>query len=233
MRRWRNLGRWLLHLAIAVLILLPCLWLVAHRWIPVQVTPLMVIRWLDGADWQHDWVAFEEIDRDLIAAVIASEDNRFCQHRGVDWGAIQQAQAEVEQGQRASPRGASTLSQQTIKNLLLWPEKSRTRKALELTYVTLLEALWTKLRILETYLNIVEFGPGIYGAEAAAQHYFGVRANALTPRQSALLATALPNPLARNPAKPSTSHAARASRIERRMRSLEGHLGCLPPAAKP
>ncbi len=134
----------------------------------------------------------------------------------------------METGQRQTSRGASTISQQTAKNLLLWPAQSRTRKALELTYVTWLEAFWSKERILEVYLNIAEFGPGTYGAEAAAQRYFDKPAAELTRREAALLAVTLPNPLARDPGKPSGRHASRARRIEGRIKNLEGMLGCVP-----
>ncbi|MEO1191467.1 MAG: transglycosylase domain-containing protein, partial [Pseudomonadota bacterium] len=158
MRRLRRLGAWLLHAALLGLIVLPALWLLAHLFLPAQATPLMVIRWLDGKGWQQEWVDLDAISPQLARAVIAAEDNRFCQHRGVDWGAIREAQAEVASGERSRPRGASTIPQQTVKNLLLWPEQARVRKALELTYVTWLEALWDKERILETYLNIAEFG---------------------------------------------------------------------------
>ncbi len=212
--RWAGYGRRLFYLALLLLV-------------PVAVTPLMLLRLTEGQGWSHDWTPASEISPHLEAAVIAAEDNRFCQHRGVDWGAIHKAQKEVASGRRQNARGASTISQQTAKNLLLWPAQSRTRKALELTYVTWLEALWSKQRILEVYLNIVEFGPGIYGAEAAAQTHFGVSAKELTRRQAALLATTLPNPLARNPGKPSGKHASRARRIERRVRNLEGLIDCI------
>lgn len=222
-----GLGRRLLHLALILLLILPFLWILLHLVAPAFVTPLMVQRLTEGHGWSQDWTPLEEISPHLAAAVIAAEDNRFCQHRGVDWGAIHEAQDEVARGQRSNPRGASTISQQTVKNLLLWPQQSRSRKALELVYVTWLEAFWPKQRILEVYLNIVEFGPGLYGAEAGARAHFGVSAKALTRRQAALLATALPNPLARNPANPSANHASRARRIEGRMRNLDGLLGCI------
>ncbi len=226
--RWPGLGRRLLHLALILLLVLPFLWIMLHLVTPAFVTPLMVQRLTEGQGWSQSWTPLEEISPYLAQAVIAAEDNRFCQHRGVDWGAIHEAQDEVERGKRRNPRGASTISQQTVKNLLLWPQQSRTRKALELVYVTWIEALWPKRRILEIYLNIVEFGPGLYGAEAAAQAHFGVSAKDLTRRQAALLATTLPNPLARDPGSPSGNHASRARRIERRMGNLEGLLGCLP-----
>lgn len=225
--RWPGLGRRLLHLVLILLVVLPFLWILLHLVTPAVVTPLMVQRLTEGHGWSQSWTPLEEISPYLPQAVIAAEDNRFCQHRGVDWGAIHEAQDEVERGQRRNPRGASTISQQTVKNLLLWPQQSRTRKALELVYVTWVEAFWPKRRILEIYLNIVEFGPGLYGAEAAAQEHFGVTAKDLTRRQAALLATTLPNPLARDPGAPSGNHASRARRIERRMGNLKGLLDCL------
>ncbi len=224
----RGLGRRLFHLGLILLLVLPFLWILLHLVAPAFITPLMVQRLTEGHGWSQRWRPLVEISPHLQRAVIAAEDNRFCQHLGIDWGAIKDAREEVERGRRSQSRGASTISQQTAKNLLLWPQQSRTRKALELTYVTWLEALWPKQRILEIYLNIVEMGPGIYGAEAAAQAHFGVSAKDLSRRQAALLATTLPNPLARNPAKPSGNHASRARRIEQRMRNLEGLVGCLP-----
>ncbi len=225
---WRRLARGLLHLGILLALVLPFLWLLVHLIAPVAVTPLMVIRLVDGHGWSQSWRSIEAISPHLAHAVIASEDNRFCQHRGIDWGAIKDAQEEVETGQRKSARGASTLSQQTAKNLFLWPAHSRTRKALELTYVTWLEALWSKERILEVYLNIAEFGPGVYGAEAAARRYFDKPASELSRREAALLAVTLPNPLARDPGKPSNRHASRARRIEGRVKNLDGMLDCVP-----
>ncbi len=227
MRRWTRYARWLFHAGLLLLIVLPFAWVLLHLILPAFVTPLMVQRLTEGHGWSQSWKPLSEISPYLPLAVIASEDNRFCQHRGVDWGAIQDAQREVESGRRDQARGASTISQQTAKNLLLWPQQSRTRKALELTYVTWIEAFWPKRRIMEVYLNIVEFGPGLYGAEAASQALFGIPAKDLTRRQAALLATALPNPLARDAGKPSGSHSARARRIEGRMGNLQGLTDCL------
>jgi len=225
-RRWVRRG---LALAFTVLVVLPFLLVLLHRTVPVVATPLMFERLLEGQGWHQSWRPLEDISPHLIAAVIASEDAHFCRHDGVDWGAIHEAQSEVERGDREQPRGASTIPQQTTKNLLLWPAQTRLRKGLELTYVTWVSAFWPKRRILEVYLNIVEMGPGLYGAEAAAQAYFGIAAAELSRSQAALLAVSLPNPLARDPAAPSQRLQSRARRIEARMRQLGPLLDCVSP----
>ncbi len=205
---------------------LPLLLVLLGGLLPVQVTPLMLLRLLEGEGMRQDWVPLERVSPYLLPAILAGEDNGFCQHEGIDWAALQTAVKEVESGRRDELRGASTVSMQLTKNLLLWPDRDRLRKGLELTYVTWIEALWSKRRMLEVYVNVVEWGPGIYGAEAAAQHHFGVSAEALTARQAALLAAVLPNPIERNAGRPSGFVQERAATLERRARDIAPLLDC-------
>lgn len=224
---WRRRLAGAIGALFTVTVVLPFVVVLLALVLPVPATPLMAIRLLEGEGWRQSWVPLEEISPHLLSAVIASEDNGFCRHGGIDWGAIDDAMREVERGEREQPRGASTIAQQTTKNLLLWPEQSRLRKGLELTYVTWVTAFWPKRRILEVYLNIVEMGPGIYGAEAAAQAHFGIAAKDLSRSQAALLAVTLPNPLARDAGDPSQSLQRRARRIEGRMQQLGDRADCV------
>jgi monofunctional biosynthetic peptidoglycan transglycosylase len=168
------------------------------RFIAPPATTLMVERRIESLfragqySPSYQWVSFEKIAPAMGAAVIASEDQNFLQHSGFDWKAIQKAMDHNERSART--KGASTLTQQTAKNLFLWSRRSWVRKAFEAYFTLLLESCWNKKRILETYLNIVEFGDGIYGVEAAAQHYFGKPASRLNSSEAALLAAVLPNP---------------------------------------
>jgi monofunctional biosynthetic peptidoglycan transglycosylase len=186
-----------------------------YRIVPPPVTPLMLIRLIGGYGLRKAWVPYREISPNLRRAVIASEDGRFCLHHGFDWQAIDTAWNQYAEGERR--RGGSTITQQTAKNLFLWPGGGWPRKVAEAYPTILLEALWPKRRIMETYLNIIEWGPGLYGAEAAAQHYFNRPAAALSPAQAALMAAVLPNPRKWNPARPTAYIAARAATILARM----------------
>jgi len=168
------------------------------RFLAPPASALMIERRIDS--WrsgqkhssQYKWVDLDRIAMPIASAVIASEDQNFLHHHGFDWGAIQRAIDHDENSKRL--RGASTLTQQTAKNLFLWPGRTWVRKALEAYFTVLLEACWDKRRILETYLNIVEFGDGVYGVEAASQRYFHKAADRLTPEDAATLAAVLPNP---------------------------------------
>ncbi|MEH6579647.1 MAG: monofunctional biosynthetic peptidoglycan transglycosylase [Amphritea sp.] len=167
---------------------------------------------------KHSWVPIENISQHMQLAVIASEDQKFPEHWGFDIESINKALQGNGKGKRI--RGASTLSQQTAKNLFLWPAKSYLRKGVEAGFTVLLEALWDKQRILEVYLNIVEFGPGIYGVEAASKHYFGTSAKRLSSIQAARLAAVLPNPYRFNAGKPSGYIWKRSFWIKKQMRQL-------------
>lgn len=211
LRRVRNILLW-----VALVVLLgPPIGLVAFRIVPPPITPLMLIRAVEGEGLTRTWVQLAEISPRLRAAVIASEDNLFCTHTGFDLGSIQDAMDDWEAGR--GTRGASTISMQTAKNLFLWPGRNLIRKGLEAYVTAWMELLWPKSRIAEVYLNIAEWGPGIYGAEAAAQAYFHKPATDLTRRDAALMAAVLPNPRRWSPAKPTGYIAGRARTIERRM----------------
>jgi monofunctional glycosyltransferase len=164
-----------------------------HSVVPIPVTILMIDRSLQGAGIDYRWVPIRDISDELKAAVIASEDANFCRHDGFDFDAIKKAE-KYNARHKKKKRGASTISQQTAKNAFLWPDRSWVRKGFEVYYTFLIETLWPKKRIQEVYLNVVEWGPGIYGAEAAAQYWFRKSAKNLTATEAARLAAILPNP---------------------------------------
>lgn len=194
------------------------------RFVPVPVTPLMIIRCaeqlFDGQSLKlkHDWVPFEQISPNLVRAVIASEDNRFLTHNGFDFVELKKAIKENEKRKKA--RGASTITQQTAKNVFLWPGHSFIRKGFEAYFTVLIELFWSKERIMEVYLNSIEMGDGIYGAEAVAKTHFHTTAAKLTKYQSALIAATLPNPIRYNSAKPGPYVLKRAGQIQRLMPKL-------------
>lgn len=196
----------------------------AYRWMPVHITPLMVIRAVENlangrpAAIHHQWVSLDDMAPQLPQAVIASEDQNFMRHHGFDFGAIQDAMREAEQGTRV--RGASTISQQTAKNVFLWPSSTWVRKGFEAYFTVLIELLWTKERIMEVYLNSIEMGPSIYGAEAVAQRHFGCSARQLRRKDCALIAATLPNPLKFSSKAPSKYMRKRTKQIEKQMRFI-------------
>ena len=222
-----RLLRWLRRLLLWVvgLFLLTSLGAVlAYKWLPVPCTPLMIIRLVEqGRDGReltlrHEWVSLEDMSADLPLAVWACEDQNFFVHHGFDFKAISEAIDEAEHGGRR--RGASTISQQTAKNVFLWPQSSWLRKGFEVYFTLLIEWLWDKHRIMEVYLNSVEMGDGIYGAEAVAQAHFGCTAKQLTREQCALIAVSLPNPLKMNSGQPSAYLRKRQTWALRQMRFL-------------
>jgi monofunctional biosynthetic peptidoglycan transglycosylase len=192
------------------------------RFLP-PVSTLMLARWASGQSVERHWTLLEAISPHLIAAVIASEDAVFCRHRGVDWRAL----GHVLEREGGPSRGASTIPMQTAKNLFLWPSRSYVRKGLEIPLAMALDLAWPKARTLEVYLNIAQWGEGVFGVQAAARLHFGVDAAVLTPRQAALLAAALPNPLARDPARARGRHALLARIIERRALAGGALTSCL------
>jgi monofunctional biosynthetic peptidoglycan transglycosylase len=187
-----------------------------------RITPLMLLRSVSAAvdgritGIHRTWVDLDDVSPALVRAVIAAEDARFFEHRGIDFDAVEAARARNRRHPHRRPHGASTITMQCARSTFLWTDGNWVRKALEAWVTLWMELLWDKRRILEVYLNVVEWGDGVYGAEAAAQRYFGVPAAALTPSQAALMAAALPNPRQRNPARPSGYLRNRASTIARR-----------------
>lgn len=190
---------------------------VAYKFVPVYYTPLMFIRLYEQFEegkklkLAHTWVPMEKIAQPLVQAVVASEDNLFLDHNGFDLEQIQKARSEAEKGGRV--RGASTISQQTAKNVFLWPGKSYIRKGIEAYFTLLIEWIWGKERIMEVYLNSIEMGDGIYGAEAVAQAHFQKEAYQLDKNEAALIAASLPNPRKFNSARPSPYLLKRQAKI--------------------
>jgi monofunctional biosynthetic peptidoglycan transglycosylase len=191
-------GRILRALLLAVLMfgfIGPVAVVILYRFVPPPMTFLMIQRVFEGHGFDRRWVPLSDISPRLVGAVVASEDSGFCQHHGFDFEAMKRALASNEADPRKL-RGGSTISQQTAKNVFLWPRRDYVRKGLEAYFTVLIEAVWGKPRIMEVYLNSIEWGPGVYGAEAAAQRNFGVRAKDLTAAQAARLAVIVPKPLA-------------------------------------
>lgn len=222
-RRWlRRLG-----IAIAVFALWPIVMTLVYAVVPPPISNVMIGRWLAGADLTRKWVDLDQISPNLQKAVISSEDARFCEHHGVDWIEFQGVIDDALDDDEGPLRGASTISMQTAKNLFLWDGRSIIRKGLEIPLAYWMDLVWSKRRMIEVYLNIAEWGPGTYGAEAASQRHFKKPAAKLTRREAALLAAVLPNPIKRNAGKPSRGVARIAERIQRRMAGIEPYLTCL------
>ena len=196
----------------------------AYRFVDPPFSNLMLWQWLRGEEVIHSWVSLGQISPNLVRAVIASEDARFCRHNGVDFKALRQA---LRRSGTKRGRGASTISMQVTKNLFLWNSRSYVRKAIEIPLTMFLELVWPKWRVMEVYLNIAEWGEGVFGAEAAANYHFNKPARHLSRRQSALLAVALPNPLMREPGDPGRATSRRATRIEKRVRAGAGAAKCV------
>lgn len=193
-----------------------------------QVRPVSTLIILDLAmlrGYDRRWVALEDMGPNIVDAVMMSEDGQFCRHRGIDVGEFRALVEEALAGQ--ATRGGSTITMQTVKNLYLWHGRSFVRKAIELPLAIYFDAVLSKKRIMEIYLNIAEWAPGVYGAEAGARHHFGVGVNQLTRRQAALMAVTLPNPAARDPANPTANLNRVANTIERRARGAGGYVACL------
>lgn len=212
--------KWFFILSIASVIL--------FRFIPVFFTPLMAIRFVEqmfdserDIQFKKDWEPISNISPLLVKAVITSEDQRFNEHFGLDMEAIQKA-AQYNEKHKNRKRGASTISQQTAKNVFLFPSRTWLRKGFEVYFTFLIEIFWSKQRIMEVYLNVIELGNGIYGAEAASQYYFNKPASKLSMQQAASLAAILPLPLKWSPVKPNARVVRRTEWIKRYMRYSEG-----------
>jgi monofunctional biosynthetic peptidoglycan transglycosylase len=189
-------------------------------------TPLMLVRTWEGHQIDNRWVPFRDIAPSLVHAVIASEDAGFCGHRGVDFAELNQA-FELAQSRGEDVRGASTITMQVAKNLLLWPSRSYLRKGFEIPIALAMDRAWSKQRVLEVYLNVAEWGPGVFGIEAAARRFFRKPAARLTPAEAALLAVTLPAPRARNPSRPSPLMQRLARGIEARVRTTPRITRCV------
>lgn len=214
-----RLARQIVLVVAVTVIVLPPLGALVFAVLPVSLTPLMVIRMSEGEGLVRIPIRLTDVSPAVLRAVIASEDSRFCSHHGFDVDAIEEARRDSERGRPL--RGASTLSQQVAKNVFLWPGRSWVRKGLEAYTTVFIEGFWSKRRILETYLNIAEWGPGLYGIEAAARYNFQTTAKALSPEQAARLAVILPNPREWRANPASRFVAAQARLIERRMGEVE------------
>ena len=215
----KKIVRWALSLFFASTILA----VVAYRFIPVYVTPLMLIRCVQTGSLtiHHHWVPLEQMSRHMPVAVMAAEDSHFLLHHGFDFNAIgSAAKRNMANGKGGKRFGASTISQQTAKNVFLWPGRSWVRKGFEVYFTALIEVFWSKQRIMEVYLNSIEMGDGIYGADAVAEWHFSTTAKDLAKGQCALIAASLPNPRKYDSAHPSRYMLRRKAKIIREMNYL-------------
>lgn len=222
-RRW---VRWIFY-AVALLLAWPLVLTLVYTVVPPPVSNLMLLRALSGNGIDRQWVSLDQISPHLPRAVISSEDARFCQHWGVDWTEFQGVIEDAFDDDEGPVRGASTISMQTAKNMFLWDGRFAIRKVIELPLALYMDLVWSKRRMIEIYLNIVEWAPGVYGAEAAARHHFKKSAKNLTRREAALLAAVLPNPIKRQAGKPSKRVKSIANRILVRMAGMGPYLTCL------
>lgn len=198
---------------------------IIYRFLPVPVTPLMAIRWVEQVfdkekevRFEKDWVSIDKISKHMPQAVVASEDQKFLDHFGFDMEAMEKAWEGNKKGKRV--KGASTITQQTAKNVFLWPGRNFIRKGLEAYFTLLMEVLWSKERIMEVYLNVIEMGEGIYGIEAAAQTYYKKPAAKLSRQEAAMIAAVLPNPRRWTPTRPTPYIYGRQAWILRQMNNI-------------
>lgn len=206
------------YLALVVVLIL------LFRFVNPPGSMLMLTQLLTGTSIDRTWAPLSSISPHLVRAVIVSEDGRFCEHSGIDTAAIKEA---IDRAARGTPRGASTISMQVTKNLFLWNAKSYVRKVIEIPLTLIMELVWPKSRVLEVYLNIAEWGPGVFGAEAAAQHHFKKSASRLSERESALLAAVLPNPLVRDAGAPNRLTSAKARVVQSRVKAYGAVASCV------
>lgn len=223
----------LLKFALRLMVLIiggSVLWVLAYRWVDPPVTYLMLRDWGQGISVHRDWTPLQDMGRHLPQTVMAAEDSRFCAHRGFDIDAIEDAIERNKTGKTL--RGGSTISQQTAKNVFLWPGRNMVRKGMEAWFTVLIEILWPKARIMEIYLNVAEMGRGVYGAEAAAGYYFNKSAARLTLEEAARIAAILPQPIKRSAANPGGYTRRYARQLTRRAQIVANDRldGCLRPA---
>ena len=215
-------GLWVRRIAAVFLIVvfvIPLASVVVYRFAPPPITILMVVRLIEGHGMDYRWRSLSEMSPALPQAAVASEDQLFCENHGFDFAAIQQAMRHNERDPNKI-RGGSSISQQTAKNVFLWPGRDYVRKGVEAWYTLLIEAVWGKPRIMEMYLNVVEFGPGVYGAEAASEHFFHEHASQLSPADAARLIAVLPKPLTWDAGDPGRAVNRRTGHIDRAMGSV-------------
>lgn len=203
--------------------------IVAFRYVDPPFSNLMLFHRLTGEVVVQSWLPVERMPAQLIRAIVVSEDGRFCSHRGID---LKEIELAIERSKDGTPRGASTITMQVAKNLFLWPSKSYVRKALEVPLTLAIEALWSKRRIFEVYANIAEWGPGVFGVEAAAGYHFGKSAARVGEREAALLAVALPNPVTRDAGDPGPGTERLANVIQSRMRAMSRAASCVERAPR-
>ncbi|MDI1316704.1 monofunctional biosynthetic peptidoglycan transglycosylase [Flavobacterium sp.] len=219
----RKIFRWIWK-AILWFFALSILSVIIFKWVPIPFTPLMITRIIEfkvaGGDaiYSHKWVPLEEISPNLQKAVIASEDGNFLEHSGFDFKAMQKAFKSNSKGKKL--KGGSTISQQTAKNVFLWQGRSYIRKGLEAYFTVLIEIIWGKERIMEVYLNSIEMGNGVYGAQEAARHWYTTTAKDLTPREAAGIAAILPNPRKFKASNSSAYTERRKEKIMKIMRQI-------------
>jgi monofunctional glycosyltransferase len=226
---WSKLGRWPRRVlkVLGILVLLPVVLTIVYAFVPPPISNVMLLRTIQGNGLNKDWVSLDQMSPYLAASVLSSEDARFCAHHGVDWKELQGVIDDLTDDEEGPVRGASTISMQTAKNLFLWDGRFFLRKILELPLALYMDTIWTKRRMLEIYLNIAEWAPGVYGAEAASQFHFKKPASKLTRQEAALLAAVLPNPIKRKAGKPSKGVRRIAARIQIRARIMGPYLTCL------
>ncbi len=218
--------RWALYVLAAV-VAWPIVMTFVYSVLPPPFSNLMLLRAITGQGITKNWVSLDNMSPYLPRAVITSEDARFCEHNGVDWVEFQGVIDDVFDDDEGPIRGASTISMQTAKNMFLWDGRNFIRKGLEVPMAYWMDFVWTKRRMMEIYLNIVEWAPGVYGAEAASQFHFHKSAAKLSRREAALLAAVLPNPIKRKAGKPSRRVNFIANRIMGRMSGMDGYLTCI------
>lgn len=215
----KKIAKYIFRLLLTLFII-TILWVAVYAFVPVPGTPLMLARYFgEDVPINHTWTPLEEITPDMQLAVIAAEDNRFVLHNGFDWEEIEKARKEAEKGKKL--RGASTISQQTAKNVFLWHGRSWVRKGLEAYFTTLIEFMWGKERIMEVYLNSIETGEGLYGIHAVAEANFGKKPGELTREECALIAATLPNPRRYSSKKPSRYIQKRKKAIMKNMNYIQ------------
>jgi monofunctional glycosyltransferase len=212
--------RGLARLTVFIAVILACL-IVLFRFASPPST-LMLGRWLTFQPVARTWVPLEAIAAPLVTAVIAAEDQRFCDHHGIDWVELRKVLDD-----ETPQRGASTLTMQAVKNVFLWPGRSVVRKGLELPLALIADTVWGKRRVIEIYLNVAEWGDGVYGAEAAARRHFGKPARELLPLEAARLAASLPNPILRNAGAPTPGLRAVTRQVMQRMEAAAGLASCV------